>query len=41
MIARISEKNSWDIQSKAFGEKAKEIIKGESKLAKYISDDAK
>lgn len=41
MIARISEKYSWDIQSKAFGDKANEILKGESKLARYISDDAK
>ncbi|MCH2205869.1 MAG: hypothetical protein MK132_08365 [Lentisphaerales bacterium] len=41
MIARISEKNGWPIESKVFGEKAKEVLKGESKLAKYINDDGK
>ena len=41
MIARISEVNNWPIKSKVFGDRAKEILKGDSKLAKYIADDAK
>jgi hypothetical protein len=40
MVARISEKNSWPIRGDSgVGKKAKEILKGESKLAKYIADD--
>ena len=41
MIARISEENDWPIISKSFGEKAKEILEGNSKLAKYINDPAR
>ncbi|MCM0080002.1 hypothetical protein L4X63_00200 [Geomonas sp. Red32] len=40
MIARISEKNGWPITDGALGDLAREIAKGESKLAKYVSDDA-
>lgn len=41
MLARIAEKHSWPIQDESkLGKKANEILKGESKLAKYIADDS-
>ncbi len=41
MIARISEKNGWAIADGAFSTTAKEILDGQSELAKYIADDSK
>lgn len=40
MIARISERNGWPIAAGPLGDLAREIAKGESPLAKYISDDS-
>jgi len=39
MIARISEKYGWPIETGHFGEIAKEIVKGKSRLAKYVLDE--
>ncbi len=39
MIARISAKYRWPISDGAFGVRAKELLNGQSVLAKYISND--
>lgn len=40
MIARISEKHGWTIDDGHLGAIAKEILKGNSRLAKYVADDS-
>jgi nitroreductase len=40
MIARISEKHGWPIAETAFSDKAKEILDGQSELAKYVADES-
>jgi len=40
MFARIAEKHSWPIRDNSkIGKTAKEVLKGQSKLAKYVADD--
>jgi hypothetical protein len=41
MIARISQKHHWPIHDGAFGERARVIVEGKSRLAKYINDDTR
>jgi hypothetical protein len=40
MIAKISQTNNWPIGDGAFGKRAKEIVEGKSRLAKYVIDDS-
>jgi hypothetical protein len=40
VIARISEKHNWPLNDGYFSSKAKEILKGETDLSKFISDDS-
>ncbi|MFC0168619.1 hypothetical protein ACFFKC_11055 [Pseudoduganella danionis] len=39
MIARISQQNNWPISAGIIGLRAKEIVDGQSRLAKYVADD--
>lgn len=39
MIAKISQTRHWPIIDEAFGKRAKEILGGKSRLAKYVIDE--
>ncbi len=41
MIAKISAKHHWPIADGALGPKAKEILAGQSALARYLTDDSR
>lgn len=40
MIAKIAQKYNWPISEGTIGKRAKEIVDGKSRLAKYVVDDA-
>ena len=40
MIAKISQMYNWPVSGDTFSKRAEEIMKGKSRLAKYVNDDA-